>query len=230
MTDKDGKRPATSLLSETLNTVIRERLKQCRLALSASQVEMDERLSLGRRSWQRYEGGDNVPGSQVIAGLVRLGFNANWVLTGEGEMLIESQRPLTGAERALLQEFDDYRGRTAAGKPMATAMLEFTEEYNIFGSLVSRVEGIEKVTVEMLASLRRKAVAERVPGHMVVIEQRLVGVSLAVAIVERLVKEEGYVPSTGWHGTMTAMLVAGELSEEGARSIIRWLKASSGTI
>lgn len=40
------------------------------------------------RSWQDYEAGKKVPGSQVIAGLARLGINANWVLTGEGPMLL----------------------------------------------------------------------------------------------------------------------------------------------
>ncbi|PWG62818.1 hypothetical protein DEM34_10650 [Spiribacter halobius] len=37
------------------------------------------------RSWQDYEAGVRTPGAQVIAGLARLGINANWLLTGEGE-------------------------------------------------------------------------------------------------------------------------------------------------
>ncbi len=54
-----------------------------------SQKEMDPLFGLGKRSWQRYESGKNVPGSGVIAELVRRGFDANWILTGQAEM----QRP-----------------------------------------------------------------------------------------------------------------------------------------
>ena len=36
--------------------------------------------------WQAYEVGDNQPSVKVIESLVKLGFNANWLLTGEGEM------------------------------------------------------------------------------------------------------------------------------------------------
>ncbi|GEM_PF-3498178 len=38
------------------------------------------------RSWQGYEKGDNLPGSEVLQALAKLGFNTNWILTGEGHM------------------------------------------------------------------------------------------------------------------------------------------------
>jgi len=47
---------------------------------------MDPLFGLGKRSWQRYESGKNVPGSKVIAELAQRGFDANWILTGKGEM------------------------------------------------------------------------------------------------------------------------------------------------
>lgn len=40
-------------------------------------------------AWQAYEGGKKTPGSQVIAGMVAQGINANWLLTGEGPMTLK---------------------------------------------------------------------------------------------------------------------------------------------
>lgn len=67
---------------------ISDRFKQLRDALGYTQTGIAEAIDSKLRSWQEYEKGARIPGSQVIAGLVRLGVNANWVLTGEGEMLI----------------------------------------------------------------------------------------------------------------------------------------------
>ncbi|MEM7053338.1 MAG: LexA family transcriptional regulator [Pseudomonadota bacterium] len=73
-----------------------ERLRQLRAALSNTQPQMDAALGIGKRSWQRYESGSVSPGSQVIAGLIDLGFSANWILRGYGPMRIKevSTRPL----------------------------------------------------------------------------------------------------------------------------------------
>lgn len=64
------------------------RLKQIREALGHTQSSVAEAIGSKLRSWQQYEKGTSLPGSQVIAGLADLGVNANWVLTGKGEMLI----------------------------------------------------------------------------------------------------------------------------------------------
>ncbi len=63
------------------------RLKQLREALGYTQTGIAEAIGSKLRSWQEYERGSRIPGSQVIAGLVKLGVNANWVLVGEGPML-----------------------------------------------------------------------------------------------------------------------------------------------
>jgi len=36
--------------------------------------------------WQAYEAGTSVPGYKVFESLARMGFNVNWLLTGEGKM------------------------------------------------------------------------------------------------------------------------------------------------
>lgn len=39
-------------------------------------------------SLRDYELGKSIPGGEAIGGLVRAGINANWLLTGEGPMLL----------------------------------------------------------------------------------------------------------------------------------------------
>ena len=63
-----------------------ERLRKARELFGVSQNEMAKRLGISKPAWQGYELGKNEPGSSVIEGLVKLGFDANWLLTGEGLM------------------------------------------------------------------------------------------------------------------------------------------------
>ncbi|MFH1857318.1 MAG: helix-turn-helix transcriptional regulator [Candidatus Omnitrophota bacterium] len=63
-----------------------ERLREARNFLKISQPEMAKRLGISKPAWQGYELGKNEPGSSVIWGMIRLGFDANWLLTGEGSM------------------------------------------------------------------------------------------------------------------------------------------------
>lgn len=65
---------------------LNNRLKTARESLGKSQKEMAELLGIGLKSWQVYEQGTSVPGGNVFEALVKLGFNANWLLMGEGEM------------------------------------------------------------------------------------------------------------------------------------------------
>lgn len=63
-----------------------ERLKKVREKLGKSQKEMAATVGISYPAWQRYELGKNIPGATVIEELVKIGFNANWLLTGEGPM------------------------------------------------------------------------------------------------------------------------------------------------
>jgi hypothetical protein len=97
--------------SDTLNTGLSERLKLVRKHLAESQTGMDSLLNIGKKSWQRYESGGHTPGSQVVAALVEQGFNANWVLSGDGPMLLEDAKPAPEAENlpAVLDELRTMR-------------------------------------------------------------------------------------------------------------------------
>jgi len=77
---------AGSDYSENRDERISSRLKVVRQDLGETQVDMNQLLGLGKNSWQRYEKGTNTPGSQVIASLVEKGYDANWILSGLGQM------------------------------------------------------------------------------------------------------------------------------------------------
>lgn len=42
----------------------------------------------GRKTWERYERGNNFPNGETLSRLASLGINANWLLTGMGPMLL----------------------------------------------------------------------------------------------------------------------------------------------
>jgi len=65
---------------------IPQRLTQIRQSLCITQREMAGILGISARVWQFYESGRSIPGGLVIAELVNIGFNANWLLSGHGEM------------------------------------------------------------------------------------------------------------------------------------------------
>lgn len=63
-----------------------ERLKLARESRRRSQREMANSCSISVQMWQNYEWGKSKPGSDVLEALSRMGFNVNWILTGEGEI------------------------------------------------------------------------------------------------------------------------------------------------
>lgn len=65
------------------------RLKAARAALGLTQVQMAEQSGVSARGYQGYEDGRSVPGGEALSGMVRAGVNANWLLTGDGEMLLQ---------------------------------------------------------------------------------------------------------------------------------------------
>jgi len=70
---------------------IHERLTLARNALGLKQVEMAEISGVSGRAYQGYEAGRSTPGGEAIAGFMKVGISANWLLTGEGPMLLKDQ-------------------------------------------------------------------------------------------------------------------------------------------
>ena len=65
---------------------MKDRLKTLRELVGKDQKDMADALKISFRSWQDYELGKSVPGGKVFEALAFLGYNVNWVLTGEGSM------------------------------------------------------------------------------------------------------------------------------------------------
>ncbi len=65
---------------------IGDRLKAARSLLKLTQEEMATKSCVSASMYQKYELGSSTPGGDAIAGFVAAGVNANWLLTGEGEM------------------------------------------------------------------------------------------------------------------------------------------------
>lgn len=63
-------------------------MKAAREALRLTQEGLAKAVGGSKRGIQENEARNRVPGGDVVAGMVRLGINANWLLTGSGEMLV----------------------------------------------------------------------------------------------------------------------------------------------
>lgn len=77
-----------------------ERLIELRTAKGLGQKELAAELGISKRAWQDYELGNSVPGGKVIEALVKSGFDANWILTGEGKMRRDEDAPQVREEAA----------------------------------------------------------------------------------------------------------------------------------
>ncbi len=68
-------------------------MKQAREALELSQAKFSEKNGYKIRTYQKNEAGVSEAGVSLAAGFVRAGVNANWLLTGEGPMLLKDLQP-----------------------------------------------------------------------------------------------------------------------------------------
>lgn len=115
---------------------IGDRLKLVRQSLAKTQGEIAADAGAKQRSWQEYEAEKTTPGSKVIAGLVRLGFNANWILTGEGPMRLDELAAPGSSDSARLyaklpraaEDADKY-GVDSAISPTGIASMAFDREW-----------------------------------------------------------------------------------------------------
>lgn len=70
-----------------------QQLKIARAALGLDQKEFSALSGIPLDTYKKYEGGVRQPGSEAISGIARAGINANWLLIGEGPMLLKDLQP-----------------------------------------------------------------------------------------------------------------------------------------
>lgn len=96
------------------------RIKEARSALGLTQKELCEQAKMKLPSVRDYELGNSIPGGEAVAALMRVGINANWLLTGEGEMLLADYHARLEAERK--ESFGDVPERI--GNTLPPHMME----------------------------------------------------------------------------------------------------------
>jgi transcriptional regulator with XRE-family HTH domain len=71
---------------------INDRLRAARECLGLKQQEFAIKSGVSYSVYQKYELGSSKPGSDALEGFVRLGISSDWLLTGEGEMLLSDNQ------------------------------------------------------------------------------------------------------------------------------------------
>lgn len=104
-------------------------LKVWRKAAKLQQDEAATHLGLSSSTYQNYERGTRRPDTDGWEKFVRAGINANWLLTGEGPMLLADLTALPAQSQSMSFAFDQDRleksleaveaGLAAAGSTMA---------------------------------------------------------------------------------------------------------------
>ncbi|MDO8414172.1 MAG: helix-turn-helix transcriptional regulator [Gallionellaceae bacterium] len=69
-------------------SIIAQRLRLAREQLGLGQAEAASKFGIPISTYRKYESGPSEPGADAVAGISRAGINANWLLTGEGKMLL----------------------------------------------------------------------------------------------------------------------------------------------
>lgn len=79
--------------SVSIASTMGERLRLLRSKLGLTQSEAARKFGILLTTWKKYEAGPSEPGSGALRGLADGGVNINWLLKGEGEMLLNSDDP-----------------------------------------------------------------------------------------------------------------------------------------
>lgn len=138
-------------MSESAKPQIGERLRFFRESKKMSQVQMAAVLEGTTRGLQNNELNISLPNSKVLIGLYGLGLNINWLLSGEGPMLmsdIQSIPPALVNTERLAQALDAV-GKVAAARGLALS----PEKHSKLAALVYQYFMLDKAESEAAAYL-----------------------------------------------------------------------------
>ena len=93
---------------DTLPDAVACRLRVARGTLGLTQPEMAALLRVKLRAYQLYESAQRLPQADSLDALCRLGISIDWLLTGEGEMLLGDRAGMC------LMDWDDRLGADVA--------------------------------------------------------------------------------------------------------------------
>lgn len=110
-------------LGGEVTTSIGDRLTQIRG--SRSQAEFAKEIGVHKNTLGGYERGERTPDAVFLRNLMTTGYNANWVISGEGPMLINNHEGIEEAP-VMLQHIDEQR--ISSLKAGTKLMLETSQE------------------------------------------------------------------------------------------------------
>ena len=117
-----------------LKEAIAERMKTVRDDLNYSQKKMAEIVGTKFRSYQTNERAVSIPGGAILAGYVKIGINVNWLLTGEGSMLIEEMKKTPTAMKNMETATEDRGDKQREIDPTLLSQIVVALEVSAFES------------------------------------------------------------------------------------------------
>lgn len=106
---------------DNLKMSVGTRIKQARGVLGLTQKDLCEATGMPLPSLKNYEASQRIPGGDAIAALMHAGINANWLLTGEGPMLMADLAGVLDRERLRISLKAIEMGLKATERVMAPA-------------------------------------------------------------------------------------------------------------
>jgi hypothetical protein len=108
------------------------RMKAARDGLGLGQGEFSEQYGLNVRTFRKNETGLNEAGICLAGVFIRAGINANWLLTGEGPMLLADLVDASESRRKgeLITAFEDYWHSLEREVRREVAAEDFQDAYN----------------------------------------------------------------------------------------------------
>lgn len=126
------------------NNDMANRLRAFRLKLGLRQDKAALEFNIPFSTYKRYESGTNNPSSEAVAGMMRAGLNTNWLLTGEGEMLLADQQAQADERPRLTKpEIKNIKNEVFGGSP---ARFPKNEQ---FEAMLKRVAEASQATVRV---------------------------------------------------------------------------------
>lgn len=82
---------------------LHERMRVARKHLGLNQTEMAESAGMSLQGYQPNERGSSTPSARILRSFSSMGINANWLLTGKGEMLLKDEPVSKSSEGSSLE-------------------------------------------------------------------------------------------------------------------------------
>lgn len=133
------------------------RLAQVRRHLGLTQDELAKEIGTSKRGIQDNEANKAIPGGKALCGLLGLGVNVNWLLTGEGPMRLADLVDVSAAlhKIELLDKFKAYQDNKPANWRIEVLAENFQHDYNI-GKL-PQIPGLFSIKTADILALHRSA-------------------------------------------------------------------------